>query len=141
MLNRWRSKKKRVKEIQDEMLSATPPQPPKECQHKYKDFSWYLINSYDGTGYFHCEIVEPYVCVYCKKRINKTLEEYQRHHFSANEAIEFVEKLHEQFPDKIKPKAVVEDEINDFILVDRDFLKVYDYINNNGTLPEIKLKL
>lgn len=102
---------------------------PKECQHQWQDFPWYVEGTYHiEEGYFECQIIEPYVCVLCKKRENKVLMEYH-HQATEKEADKFIDGLRKRFKGKILHQIEVEDMINDFLMVDRDYLHGYHLVH------------
>jgi hypothetical protein len=108
---------------------------PKEhkCEHKYKDFPWYVESTTYGNGFasFSITIKEPYVCMKCGDRIDKTLWSYRSQSNYKNGQKLFQEKMNsiiETYKDKIKDRAVIEDMINDMILVDRDYVEAYNKI-------------
>lgn len=114
------------------------------CNHKWKDFPWY-ITIYDGyvNGYyrFTCKVTEPYVCVKCKevREIDLVVNRYT----SSKERQEYVEKLLEQYPNKIKPAVEVKDMIADEVLVDREYLKIIeqaDLMSSAESVLESQLK-
>lgn len=83
-----------------------------------KDMPWYMTIQYDGeerTASY--KIIEPYICITCGRRVDKVLEE---NHW-ANITKEFREKQYEEVREKykkyLKPRAIVEDMINNIILV------------------------
>lgn len=98
------------------------------CKHKYRDFNWYVdAVFYIDTKQLHIKIIEPYVCVYCKDRRDVVLEETNVYVKNAEEATKYTEDNYDKrYPDKIKPRVVVEDEINDVILVDREYITLFD---------------
>lgn len=102
----------------------TPPQipPPKECNHKWKDFDWYIdFKIYQHT--LNYTIYEPYVCIHCKERKDVALERENVKGFNSNkEALEYVGSIINKYP-KIKDRAIIEDEIHDTQLIDREYLK------------------
>ena len=62
-----------------------------------------------------------------------------------------LQRVEEQYSDRIKPKPIIEDMVNDFQLVDIEYLKWYHYLNGtedpstsrskNQISSSIKLKL
>lgn len=110
------------------------------CNHKWKDFKWYYDATYNySSNALTCTIYEPYVCIYCKQRKDVKLEEWTKAKISFEDAQKEVEKIKEKYYDYLGPKALIEDEINDFIMVDRDFLKIYD--KTNAAITENQLLL
>ena len=104
------------------------------CKHKFKDFPWYIDYnkkkrfSFDYLGIetlYKEKIIEPYVCLLCKKRLNKILACSEWVHFSKSEDIE--DDWKRKFEGKILPRAAVEDMVNDCQLVDKSFLESYEY--------------
>ena len=114
-----------------------------ECDHKWKDYDWYmrykLTRNDHGTILMEYQIFEPYVCLKCKERKDIKLE---------SGALALVDKdigktlddIHKTYP-KIKPEAIIEDEIRDDIMVDREWLKWHDYLYRNGQNPAGRIEL
>ena len=118
----WPFKKKKKQEVKIEF--------DEKCNHKWQDFSWVLcVEYYDRT--LRVKIFEPYVCIYCKERKNMLIETTICKDISKKEANDIVEGIKEQYKDQLKPEAIVEDEINDFQLVDRQWLE-YAYALRNS---------
>lgn len=94
-----------------------------ECRHKYRDFDWYMLYSFnEQTKEYEIEIYEPYVCILCKHREDRLLEitkgrGYKDFVYEKNQAIQ-------NYP-KLKPVAVVEDEIRDMMMLDPYYLDAY----------------
>ena len=104
------------------------------CAHKYRDFHWSI------------RIIEPYVCVWCGDRKNQVLQEIVRegNMASKSEMVEVTKSLMDTYGDKIRPRAFVEDEINDMQLVDRDYLRALALIHPeklNGMDEKAKVAL
>ena len=97
---------------------------PPECDHKYKDFPWYMQYFWYGQGHGIITIKEPYVCIKCKKRIDKDLWARRYENTKRTSFFEEVDKISEQFQDQLKPEPVVEDMINDMQLVDQEYLTI-----------------
>ena len=98
---------------------------PPECRHKWRDFPWYIDSTYYTNGVQVAEVVEPYVCIHCKKRKDVTLDSYRWEHLkNYNQGCDLVSSVEETYSGKIKPRAEVEDMINDFQLVDREYLEI-----------------
>ena len=118
----WPFKKK--KEVKARVL------PPKKCEHKYKDFDWYVTsNYYLNTNILKVEIIEPYVCIFCGNRIDKELHTYATV-CDKDKINKKVKDFIEPYQSKLKERAFIEDEINDFILVDKDYIEAYMLIHN-----------
>ena len=101
---------------------------PKECKHKYKDFPWYIeytpYTDMYGTKYT-VKIKEPYVCLLCGNRIDKTL--CSQLNLTKREAEKCIDEFMDIHKDRIQDAAIVEDMVNDCQLVDKSFLESYDY--------------
>ena len=107
--------------------SSKQSQPqPIECDHKYQDFPWYINITDYGYG-MTIDVIEPYVCTKCKKRIDKTLAHYTCN--GSREGNKLLESILSQHKDKIRSRIKVEDMIHDFIYVDKDYLKYYHLVN------------
>lgn len=94
-----------------------------------KDMPWYMETSYDGDLHIaYYKIVEPYICVAgCGKRINKCLEEHQYGNISAETREKIYNDVRKRYREYLKPKAVVEDMINNILLVqDPDHLAMME---------------
>lgn len=123
------------KKVQPEIVQEPP-----RCTHKFKDFPWYVESSYyPYEKRFKVVVYEPYVCVLCGKRIEKEL---YRHESSGTkkDADTLKEAIEEKYGDKIEDRVLIEDEINDLQLVDREYLKFYEMIKT-GKFHPIELKL
>ena len=119
-----RSKKETSKEFIPPPLS-----PPKKCVHKFQDFPWYIEGEESngistGAQWYRLTIKEPYVCIYCGERQDKILWEITRYG-NHKEAVQTLDVVTEQFKDRIKHRAIVEDMINDMKLVDPQYLQYY----------------
>ena len=100
----------------------TPPE--KTCDHKWKDFNWFI--AYDDipvNGVVTYTIYEPYVCIHCKELKEVILETGQFRARGMEDVEKKINKIREKYP-LIKPIAIVQDEINDLQLVDRDYLRI-----------------
>lgn len=101
---------------------------PKECKHKYKDFPWYIeYNSYEERyeTRYTVKIKEPYVCLLCSNRIDKTL--CSQSGLTKREAEKCIDEFLDMHKDRIQDAAIVEDMVNDCQLVDKSFLESYEY--------------
>lgn len=104
---------------------------PPPCNHKWKDFPWYTIESYDYSSRVVCfSVYEPYVCIYCKERKDVCLEKHKRFVGSRLNADKYIIKRKEELGSNWKPRAIVEDMINDFQLVDREHLKIAEALRS-----------
>lgn len=117
-----RSKKEPTKQY------VSTPSPPKKCEHKFQDFPWYIEGEEGSHGswdtWYHLTIKEPYVCIYCGERQDKVLWEITRYG-NHKEAVESLDAISNQFKDRIKHRAEIEDMINDMKLVDPQYLQYY----------------
>ena len=122
------SKKKKQKEL------IIPNMP---HEHTWKDMPWYMEVRYNGenktAGY---EIIEPYICVTCGERKNIRLESEDWSNISAQEREKIYSKIRNKYKKYLKPRAVVEDMINNILLVkDPDYL---DMVEEMRGLPHRK---
>jgi hypothetical protein len=114
-------------------------------QHVWKDMPWYMGVHYNGTnktaGY---KIVEPYICITCGERKNITLEEEDYSNISSDERELIFSKVRSRYKKYIKPRAVVEDMINNILLVkDPDYLNTVEVMRGTphrkcGTSAEME---
>ena len=110
------------------IISATEFKKP-ACSHKYRDFHWYLEGSYDLHN-FSIQVIEPYVCVWCGHRENRSLQTIKgRSQTPKTDMIAATRSLLDTYGDRIQPRALVEDEIADMQLVDRDYLRALAFIH------------
>lgn len=101
-----------------------------ECNHVWKDFDWYTESTYYAEDkLISIRIIEPYVCVRCKKRKNVSIHYIETYAKSRKESQEILEDFKRPYKHRLKERAFVEDEINDFQLVDRDTLEVLRKLN------------
>ena len=105
--------------------------------HTWKDMPWYMDVRYNGenktAGY---EIIEPYICVTCGERKNIRLESEDWSNISAQERERIYSKIRNRYKKYLKPRAVVEDMINNILLVkDPDYL---DMVEEMRGLPHRK---
>jgi len=122
-----------------------PPRPisiVKACEHKWKDFDWYLPTNIEKISQYkyvlRYSMVEPYVCIHCHERKNITLESSSIT-FAGQDAYrdlnKFIESLTQRYP-KIKDRAVVEDAVNDEQLVDREYIRIAEWLRGTGQLKK-----
>ena len=139
----WKKKKDKQEEIEV----------PKH-QHVFKDMPWYMEEEYSGQQHIASyKIVEPYICITCGERKNVTLERQDWSNISAADREKEYNAVRKRYKDFIKPRAIVEDMINNILLVkDARRLnmleKMYGYPHQNiGTsaeqmqVKEIELKI
>lgn len=109
----WFKKKKETAHQQEEFKIPELPH-----EHTWKDMPWYMRIYYNGehktAGY---KIVEPYICVTCGERKNVTLEEEDYSNISVEEREKIFRRVRTRYKKYLKPRAVVEDMINNIVLV------------------------
>lgn len=117
------------------------PEKPAECVHKFKDYSWYLVYRANDRGIFSYKMVEPYLCLKCKQRKDVCLEEGERFFKDIDEYNKILESFRKKYP-QLKDRAEIEDEINDDMMVDREYLRVVEILNGKADVDKsIKLVL
>ena len=139
--------KKKKEEIQPIEIKQEKP---KECQHIWRDFDWYLeyewhrYSNRPKYGYYTIKVIEPYVCCLCKKRENHIID---KEHSEDVEEKDFVTKKNEmkdKYKDYLNERAIIEDQIRDMQKnIDREFLQtlsVYFPKKTGAPLP-IEMKL
>lgn len=102
--------------------APSSPAPP-ECNHKYKDFDWYMECTYfNDTKTYVIDVYEPYVCILCRHRKNVLL-----HRVTGNgwDSFKNYRKVLKNTYPKVKDRAFVEDEIADMQLLDPYYLEAY----------------
>lgn len=120
-----------------------PPPKPKVCQHKYRDYSWYMEYEAqhfpNGNKVLNYRIFEPYVCVVCHERYDACLEKgtISLNDKSLNDA---VKSITDRYP-KITNRAEIEDAINDDIHVDREYLKWADFVSGRSSISNRPITL
>lgn len=107
------------------------------CNHKWKDFPPYIEYSTDTMT---VQIIEPYVCVYCKKRKDVFLinDSWKNEHISLSRFDQIVDGYYKTYKDIILPKGIVEDMVYDEMLVDRDHLRIMEDIRSGNGLRPIR---
>ena len=119
----WPFKKKKP------LHSVVEPPP---CKHKWQDFPWIMRFYYDyGQRKLHIKIIEPYVCIYCKKRKDKVLLEDWYTNTGEKEIDRLMDEYRAKYKDHAEPEAIVEDKINDFQLVDREWLEIANMLRKS----------
>ena len=105
---------------------------PKHCNHKWKDFKWDIEATYyySSDNSFNIKIIEPYVCIYCKERKNVILKEYNSACCTEREANNIYNNWEKRYSGNLEDRAIIEDKINDMILVDREYLELYNKVVN-----------
>lgn len=119
----WPFKKKKP------VPAVVEPQP---CKHKWQDFPWIMSFYYDyGQQTLKVIINEPYVCIYCKERQDRVLTRDWYTGVDKEEIDRLMDKYREKFKDRVEPKAVVEDKINDYQMVDREWLEIANILRRS----------
>lgn len=114
-------------------------------EHVWKDMPWYMVVRYNGenrtAGY---SIIEPYICVTCGERKNTTLEEEDWYNITAECREKKFNDIRKRYRKYLKPKAVVEDMINNILMVkDPEYLDMVEAMRGSphrrcGTSAEMK---
>jgi hypothetical protein len=114
-------------------------------EHTWNDMPWYMEISYNTSNKTASyEIIEPYICVTCGERNDKILEKTSWTGISAKARDEEYEKVRKLYSKYLKPKAVVEDMINNILLVkDPEHLEMVENMRGTphkrcGTSAEMK---
>lgn len=98
--------------------AAEPVLPIFEHQHTWKDMPWYMEVEYDGVAQTALyRIIEPYICVTCGERKNVCLEKENWRNIDPTTRDERYAKIRRRYKKYLKPRAVIEDMINNIILV------------------------
>jgi len=87
-------------------------------EHTWKDMPWYMEVLYDGaerTASY--QIIEPYICITCGERQNKVLEKESWHNITVEAREKIYEAIRKRYHKYLRPRAVVEDMINNILLV------------------------
>lgn len=96
-----------------------------ECDHKYREFPWYKsMTYYTDSNSMNFVIYKPYVCIHCRKRKNVELVNIDRVNLSWEEALKVSDEYEERYKGKLVYSALVEEQIADFQLIDREYLKL-----------------
>lgn len=129
------------KKKQEELVIPEVPH-----EHIWKDMPWYMEIEYNGTqNTAKYEIIEPYICITCGERKNVVLEKQSWQNISSTDRDEEYEKIKKEYKKYLKPRAVVEDMINNILLVkDPERLAMLEEMRgiphkNVGTSAEMKM--
>ena len=84
-----------------------------------KDMPWYMETLYNGNDkWASYSIIEPYICIAgCGKRENKVLEKETWRNISVEQREKEYAAIRKRYKKYLKPRAVVEDMINNILLV------------------------
>ena len=117
-------------------------------EHIWKDMPWYMEVEYNGAeAYASYRIIEPYICIGCGERKDVCLEKERWNNIDSETREKYYNKIRHKYRKYLKPRAVVEDMINNILLVkDAGRLnmveKMYGIPHQNcGTSAEMKQKL
>ena len=120
----WPFKKKKEEQTQESLVI---PEIPHTCV--FKDMPWYMNTSYNGPNKTaEYEIIEPYICISgCGKRIDKVLEHNSWSNIDEDTREKYYARIRKRYKQYIKPRAVVEDMINNILLVkDPEYLDMVE---------------
>ena len=118
-----------------------------ECLHLWKDFPWYFKSTYNqgdyGVNNLSIKIFEPYVCARCKERKDILLEDFSFNdrNLTYENALKKLAYFEKKYEGHWAEKAVVEDMIFDFQMVDRQALEWLGYLKQFGQKDGTKLVL
>lgn len=87
-------------------------------EHVFKDMPWYMEVQYDGaekTASY--QIIESYICITCGERQNKVLEKESWQGITVDAREKEYEAIRKRYHKYLRPRAVVEDMINNILLV------------------------
>ena len=102
-------------------------------EHTWKDMPWYMETWYSGrehTASYY--IKEPYVCIVCGERKDITLEKEEWNNISVEGREERYKEVREKYAQYLKPRAIVEDMINDIQYVkDTEHLEMVELLLNS----------
>lgn len=130
----WFRKKKQVEPALPPVITKIDP-----CEafgHVWQDFSPYMAHCWNEYGISTIKIIEPYVCLRCHKRKDVELQSVGRYNIDNKSFRNLIGDVYDLYKDIIKPKAIVEDMINDAILVDKDKLNAYKRAHGMATETE-----
>ena len=104
---------------------TTEPKAKLECNHKYREFPWYKYMTYNtDSNSMSLVIYKSYVCIHCRKRKDVELYHTDRVDLSWEEALKVSDEYKERYKGKLMDYALVEEQIADFQLIDREYLKL-----------------
>ena len=133
------------KKIVDQLPTYELAIPEIKHEHTWKDLPWYMEVEYNGAkNTAQYEIIEPYICITCGERKNVVLEKCAWQNITAKDRDEEFAKARKKYKRYLKPRAVVEDMINNILLVkDPEHLEMVENIRGIphkkcGTSAEMK---
>lgn len=126
--------------IKHQDFSTVPiTEEPKECEHKWQDFPWYISSSISDDSY-SIDVYEPYVCIFCGERKDIRLSHYDgRGRNAYKQGEQTLSMLKSKFENHIRERVEIEDMINDMQLVDKEYLQWYHFLRgqqNPSTSPQ-----
>ena len=97
-------------------------------EHTWKDMPWYMMTEYsESKQTASYQIIEPYICITCGERKDVKLEGTRWNGVTVEERKKFFQEVKDKYKDYLKPRAVVEDMINNILLVkDPEHLKMME---------------
>ena len=114
-------------------------------EHTWKDMPWYMDVAYNSTNKTASyKIIEPYICITCGERKNIVLEEEGWSNIDSEWREKYFTRVRRRYKKYLKPKAIVEDMINNILLVkDPSRLEMIEKMRgtphqNCGTSAEMK---
>lgn len=130
-----------------DILSFAIPEPEHQCI--LKDMPWYMTTKYSGKDKIaEYSIIEPYICINgCGYRKDVVLEHESWTNIDPDTREEFYDKVRKRYKKYLRPRAVVEDMINNILLVkDPAHLEQIEIMRglphrNVGTSAEMKQEL
>lgn len=115
--------------------------------HTWKDMPWYMEVEYNGAERSAVyRIIEPYICIICGERKNVCLETQSWENINSDIRNAYYDKIRNKYKKYLKPRAVVEDMINNILLVkDIDHLHMVEKMRGTphqdcGTSSRMKTK-
>ena len=132
----WFKKKKQLPPPKEEKVIRSP------CEifgHTWKDFPPYLEYNYKYGDTCSIKIIESYVCICCKKRVDEVIGCRTVTSYSEAKFFKEVAHMKNEYKDFLKPRAIVEDMIHDTIMVDREKLDAWEKLHNQDKKEEFKL--
>lgn len=114
-------------------------------EHTWKDMPWYMLTEYsEAKQTASYQIIEPYICITCGERKDVKLEGTHWNGVTVEERKKFFQEVKDRYKDYLKPRAVVEDMINNILLVkDPEYLDTVEAMRGTphrrcGTSAEMK---
>ena len=131
----WFKKKKKLPPKEEEVIRS----PCEIFGHTWKDFPPYLEYSYNYGNTCYIKIIESYVCICCKKRVDEVIGNRTVISYSEAKFFKEVARMKNEYKELLKPRAIVEDMIHDAIYVDKEKLAAWERLHGQGEKEEFKL--